>query len=186
MDHTSVPLAHRLEMLGFPAREVPLDRWSSPIAALACFPMYMVANVHAWTSDQQFKIPVLNIPGFEAVREAIEIGKQEGPLGIDAADARVVDSMLSTAKAADQVIYQYALETLSDFLSTASPGLVDQVRTFVAQSIVAIAKASGEGLFGTGPKVGPEERSCIEHIVSTLNLPATPAAAKIAYGLDKI
>ncbi len=185
MATSSAQLIDRLGMLGFNASGVTLDSWSSPIAALACFPMYMVANVHAWTSDKQFKMPVFDIPGFEALRESVEIGKQEGQLKIDEYDAKVVDSMLSAAKSADRVIYEYALESLKAFLVLAAPAFADEVRTTVTRMIVAVAKASGEGLFGTGDKVSREELLCIEHIAATLELSGSLHAATIIAGLVK-
>jgi hypothetical protein len=186
VETSAAQLIERLDLLGFNASEVTLDRWSSPIAALACFPMYMVANVHAWTADKQFKIPVLDIPGFEALRESVEIGRQEGRLSIEEHDAKVVDSMLASAKAPDRVIYAYALETLRDFLTLAAPTFAAEVRTAVARMIVAVARASGEGLFGTGPKVSGEERACVAQIVASLSLTDSPAATTILNTLDQV
>jgi hypothetical protein len=183
MNTTASQVVSRLRMLGLICDDVPLDQVSSAIAALACFPMYMVANVHAWTSDRQFKVPVLDISGFEAFREAMVIGEEEARLDMTAAHRKVVDSMLTTARPPDRVIYEYALETLRDYLSLAQPPVAAKLRAAVARMIVDVAKASGKGVFGTGQKVSPQERECIEHIAAELRLPDTPKAAEILKNL---
>jgi hypothetical protein len=166
-------------MLGLKCDEVPVDRVTSPIAALACFPMYMVANVHGWTADRQFKVPVLDLQGIEAIREAFVIGEEEARLEMTAEHRKVVDSMLSPARPPDRVVYEYALETLKRYLAVAQPGVAERLRTLVARSVVDVAKASGKGLFGTGEKVSPQERESIAHIAAELRLADTPKAAEI-------
>jgi hypothetical protein len=166
-------------MLGLKCDDLPLDRISSPVAALACFPMYMVANVHGWTSDRQFKVPLLDIPGVEALREAVVIGEEEARLEMTDEHRKVVDSMLTTARPPDLVIYEYALQALKEFLAIAQPAAAMKLRTIVAQMIVDVAKASGKGLFGTGEKVSPQERDCIKHIAAELQLANEPKAAEI-------
>jgi hypothetical protein len=172
-------IVSRLQMLGLKCDNVPLDKVSSPIAALACFPMYMVANVHGWTSDRQFKIPLLDIQGLEAFREAFVIGEEEGRLQMTPEHRKVVDSMLSTARPPDRVVYEYALATLKQYLAIAGPAAVDRIRTLVARMVVDVAKASGKGIFGTGEKVSPQERECINHIAAELQLMDTAGAAEI-------
>ena len=169
----------RLQMLGLTCAEVPLDRIDSAIVALACFPMYMVANVHGWTSDRQFKVPLLDIQGFEAFREAFVIGEEEARLEMNPEHRKVVDSMLSTVRPPDRVIYEYALEALKQYLAIAQPAVGERIRTLVARMVVDVAKASGKGLFGTGEKVSPQERECINHIAAKLRLADTARAAEI-------
>ena len=173
----------RLKKLGLKCEDFPLDRISSPIAALACFPMYMVANVHGWTSDRQFKIPVLDIQGLEAFREAFVIGEEEGRLDITPEHRKVVDSMLTTVRPPDLVIYEYALETLKQYLAIALPTVGEKIRTVVARMVVDVAKASGKGIFGMGEKVSPQERECISHIAAELRLTDAAAAAEILNAL---
>jgi hypothetical protein len=173
----------RLGMLGLKCQDVPLDEVSSPIAALACFPMYMVANVHGWTSDRQFKVPLLDIQGLEAFREAFVIGEEEARLEMTPAHRKVVDSMLTTVRPPDQVIYEYALETLKQYLMIAQPAVGDRIRTLVARMVVDVAKASGKGIFGTGEKVSPQERECISHIAAAVRLTDTAQAAEILNNL---
>jgi hypothetical protein len=170
-------------MLGLKCEDVALDQMSSAIAALACFPMYMVANVHGWTSDRQFKVPLLDISGFEALREAVVIGEEEGRLDMTAEHRKVVDSMLTSVRPPDRVIYEYALQTLKDYLSIAHPAVVAKLRAAVARMIVDVAKASGKGIFGTGEKVSPQERECIAHIAAELRLVDTAEAAEILKNL---
>jgi hypothetical protein len=169
----------RLHMLGLKCEEVPLDRINSPIAALACFPMYMVANVHGWTSDRQFKIPLLDIQGLEGLREAFVIGEEEARLEINPEHRKVVDSMLSIARPPDRIIYEYALETLQRYLAIAQPAVGARLRTLVARMVVDVAKASGKGLLGRGEKVSPQERECINHIAAQLRLTDVSSAAEI-------
>jgi hypothetical protein len=166
-------------MLGLTCADVPLDRVSSPIAALACFPMYMVANVHGWTSDRQFKVPLLDIQGLEAFREAFVIGEEEARLEMTPEHRRVVDSMLAAARPPDRVVYEYALETLKQYLAIAQPAVGERIRSLVARTVVDVAKASGKGIFGTGEKVSPQERECINHIAAELRLTDTTKAAAI-------
>jgi hypothetical protein len=166
-------------MLGLKCQEVPLDRVSSPIAALACFPMYMVANLHGWTSDRQFKIPLIDIQGLEAFREALVIGEEEGRLEMAPEHRKVVDSMLAAARPPGRVIYEYALETLKQYLAVAQPAVGERLRALVARMVVDVAQASGKGLFGTGEKVSPQERECISHIAAELRLTDAAKAAEI-------
>ena len=168
----------RLAKLGLRCTELPTDRLSSPLAALACFPMYMVANVHAWTTDRQFRVPLLDLPGAEHIRESFEIGKQESALEMTKEHRRVVGSLLTQAKPPDLVIYEYALDTLKGVLPLLSPALADQVRAAIARMIVAVANVSGEGLLGTGEKTSPEEKACIAQIDRELSLSASPRAAE--------
>jgi hypothetical protein len=178
MNSAASQVVSRLQMLGLKCDDVPVDQVSSAIAALACFPMYMVANVHAWTSDRQFKVPLFDIPGFEAMREAVVIGEEEGRLEMMTEHRKVVDSMLSTPRPPDRVVYEYAIQTLKEYLAIAPPAVVAKLRTAVARMIVEVAKASGKGIFGTGEKVSPQERDCINHIAAELRLADTPKAAE--------
>jgi hypothetical protein len=177
-------LVDRLCKLGLKCEDVPLGHINSAIAALACFPMYMVANVHAWTGDRQFKVPVIDFPGFEAMREAIAIGKHEGPLDLAPEHRAALGTMLSAPKAADRVIYEYALETLRRFLESADTDVAVATRAAVAQGVVEVAKASGKGLFGAGPKVSSQERECITEIAHALDLHRDEAVNAVLLTLD--
>jgi hypothetical protein len=179
MENATEQLTRRLQKLGLSCDEVPLDRLSSATAALMCFPMYMVANVHAWTSATQFQVPLVDLPGSEAIREAFAIGAQEARLEMAKEHRRVLGGLLTHAKPSDRVIYEYALDTIALFLSQADPAVVDQARTAVARMILAVAEASGQGLLGTGEKISPEERACIEQIAAALGLRETEAAAEV-------
>jgi hypothetical protein len=168
----------RLEKLGLKTDDLPLDRLCSGIAALCCFPMYMVANVHAWTSERQFHVPLFDLPGSEKMRESFVIGEQEGAFEISKPHSRILSSMIATARPPDRVIYEYALDTLSEFLELASPQLGESIRTAVARMVVAVAEASGKGLLGSGAKVSPEERECIDQIAEALDLKQSGEAAR--------
>jgi hypothetical protein len=119
----------------------------------------------------------VNLPGSEAVREAFAIGKQQSLWELSDGHRRVLATMLSDAKPADRVIYEYALETLRQLLSEAGPALAETLRVGVARMIVAVANASGKGFLGTGEKVTPEERACIRQINGALALDSTEAGA---------
>ena len=175
----SVRLLDRFRKLGLTCDEVATDHISSPMAALACFPLYMVVNVHAWTNDKQFRVPILDLPGSEHIREAFAIGKQEHSFDLAKEHRRVLGTLLSHAKPSDLVIYEYALGTLKDLLLEVTPQTAEQIRAAVARMIVAVAQASGEGFLGTGPKISPEERACIMEIANALSLQDTPASADI-------
>lgn len=139
--------------------------------------MYMVADVHAWTNAKQFRVPIVDWPGSEHMREAFALGEQEGSFELTKEHRRVLGSLVSNARPSDLVIYEYALETLRDVLAEVTPPVAEKLRTAVARMIVAVAQASGEGFLGTGPKISPEERACIAQIASELSLQALPAAA---------
>lgn len=177
-------LLERLEMLGLETEEIAHDRLVSATAALTCLPMYMVANVHAWTEDEQFRIPLLEFPGVEALREAYVIGQQEKYLDLERPHRRTLASLLSHARPCDRVIYEFALDTLELFVESVTPELANVIRAGVAKTVVAVAKASGEGIFGTGRKVSPEERVCIERIATALHLHENPDAEAALAELD--
>jgi hypothetical protein len=143
----------------------------------------MVANVHGWTSDRQFKVPLLDIQGLEAFREAFVIGEEEARLEMTREHRKVVDSMLTPVRPPDRVIYEYALETLKQYLAIAQPSVGERVRSLVARMVVDVAKASGKGIFGTGEKVSPQERECITHIAAELRLADAAKAADILNNL---
>lgn len=185
MAPTADSLAARLGKLGLRGgADVPTDRLTSATAALACFPMYMVANVHAWTGDRQFRVPVLDIPGSEQFLESFAIGKQEATLELEREHADVLGTLMSSSRPADRIIYEYALETLRRFLAAASEDLALTVRVAVAQMVVAVARASGKGLLGSGPKVSDEERACIRQVAEALDLEGAEAAAAALRELD--
>jgi hypothetical protein len=142
--------------------------------------MYMVANVHAWTADRQWHLPVLDLPGAEQIREAFTIGEQEpGSAEMTREHRRLLGTLLTNAKPSDRVIYEYAIETLRQLLGELAPPVAEQVRVAVARMIVAVARSSGERWLGTGPKIGPEERACIAQIAVQLSLAASAATAAI-------
>src|SRR2546426_7194744 len=116
MSLTLSQVVERMGKLGLKCGDLPTDRLSSQLAALACFPMYMVANVHGWTSDRQFRVPLLDLPGSEHIRESFAIGQQEAAFEMTKEHRRVIGSLLSHARAPDLVIYEYALETLKGVL----------------------------------------------------------------------
>jgi len=179
MPPTQSDILTRCRKLGLNCDAIPTDSMSSVLAALSCFPMYMVANVDAWTSDTQFRVPLLDLPGIEHIREAFELGSQESRLNIDKSHRRVLGTLVANAKPCDLVFYEYALETLRITLGVLTPGLAEQVRAAVARMIVAVAKASGEGFGGTGPKISPQERACIEVINEILSLSESESAAAV-------
>jgi len=185
MTATKNEIVDRCRKLGLQCDDMPTDSMSSVLAALSCFPMYMVANVDAWTSDEQWRLPILDFPGSEHIREAYAIGKQEGQLKIDKSHRSVLASLVSHAKPADLIIYEYALETLGIVLPTLEPTLADNVRTAIARMTIGVANASGDGLLGTGPKVSPHEKACIEQISDALSLSQAESAASILADLGE-
>lgn len=177
MDLPAEPLTVRLEKLGLDCDAISLDTVTSATAALACFPMYMVANVHLWTGDCQFRVPVVNLPGSEEILESLEIARQQAQWDLSEPHRRVLATMLTSAKPPDRVIYEFAIETLRLLLSDASVVLAETLRTGMAKMIVAVAHAAGKGFLGTGEKVSAEERSCIRLINAELGLDRTEAGA---------
>lgn len=179
MTSSQSAVVDRCRKLGLECSDMPTDQLTSTLAALSCFPMYMVANVDAWTSDRQWRVPILDLPGSEHIREALALGKQEGEFEISKEHRRILGTLVSNAKPSDLVIYEYALETLKQAMAEATAPLAEKLRIAVARMIVAVAEASGEGLLGTGPKVSPQEKSCIKQIDSVLSLSDSAAAAAV-------
>lgn len=184
MIESAKSLVERLNLLGITCDQVPEDQLSSATATLACFPMYMVANLHGWTSDTQWSLPVVDLPGFEAIREAFAIGRQEKKLDITVEHRRLLGTLLSHVKPSDRVIYEYALETLQMFLQNAAENVAEEIRSAVARMIIAVAKASGDGLMGTGQKISREEERAIGHIADRLELRKSKAAKETLAVLD--
>ena len=184
MSESSPSLVERLNLLGIQCDDVPTDQLSSAIAALSCFPMYMVANLHGWTSDEQWSLPLVDLPGFEAIREAFVIGRQEKQFEMSVEHRRLLGTLLSHVKPSDRVFYEYALETLRMFLETASESVADPIRSAVARMIVAVAKASGDGILGTGQKISREEERAIKRIADILDLRKSEAAKDALSALD--
>ncbi|MCA9071942.1 MAG: hypothetical protein KDA84_23600, partial [Planctomycetaceae bacterium] len=183
MAEQAVTIVQRVNLLGITCDEVPSDRMTSAVAALSCFPMYMVANLHGWTSDTQWRMPLVDLPGFEAIREAFAIGRQEKHLDMDVEHRRLLGTLLGPVKPSDRVIYEYALETLQLFLQDASPDLADGIRAAVAKMVMAVAAASGDGLLGTGQKISREEEKAIQYIASILDLRQSKKAEEILKAL---
>jgi hypothetical protein len=176
-------ILERLRKLGLAADALPTDKLSSATTALVCLPMYMVSNVHGWTDDRQFVVPLLNIHGLEAVRESYAIGAEKAELRIDEAHEKVLAGFLAQARPSDLLVYEYALETLRLFLAEADTGLAEHIRTRVAEMIVSVAQAAGKQLFGTGDKVSSEERDCIKTIASALDLAKSKRAIEVLTSL---
>lgn len=170
-------IMNRCRKLGLECETFPIDEMSSALAALACYPMYMVANVDAWTNDVEFRIPILDWPGFEKIRESFVLGAKEAKFKLEKDHGLVLQTLLQKAKPSDLVIYEFALETLQLVLQTVTTSLAEQIRAAIAQTIVAVAKASGEGIGGSGPKITPQEQFCIDDIGEALELSASQQAA---------
>ena len=177
-------LVHRLHLLGLDCEDVALDRADSAIVALSCFPMYMVANVHAFTDDKEWKLPAFDLPGFEKLRESVEIGRQEKRLEIDRKHSRVLGSLLSQAKPSDLAVYEYAVQTLEVFFSAADAAVVEELRVSIARMVVAVAEASGEGFFGSGEKISEQEWYAIQKVDTRLSLRESAAARETLQKLD--
>ncbi|GAB4136036.1 MAG: hypothetical protein Tsb009_02900 [Planctomycetaceae bacterium] len=177
-------LESRLNRLGLECDSVPTDQLTSAISALACFPMYMVANVHVWSKETKWKRPLVDIPSFESIREAFSIGRQERKLDISPEHRNLLGTLLGNAKPSDRIIYEFAMETLQRFLTETTPEIAEQIRTAIARMIVNVAKASGEGLLGTGEKINRHEYQLIQEISSTLDLKSSDEANSILKQID--
>ena len=68
-------------------------------------------------------------PRAEALREEIEINKQLSLWNISDEHRRVLGTLLSAAKPADRIVYDYALATLKGLLSEAGPELAEESAT---------------------------------------------------------
>lgn len=89
MDHDIVlnDVIERLNKLGLQCKTVPTHKLSSATTALACFPMYMVANVATWSDDSDRHLKLSNLFNAASLRDAYAIGEQETRLEINAQHA---------------------------------------------------------------------------------------------------
>ncbi len=172
-------IMNRCRKLGLECDTFPTDKMSSVLGALACFPMYMVANVDAWTNDVEFRVPILDWAGSEKIREAFVLGYQESNFNLERDHGLLLKTLLSNTKPSDLVIYEYALSTLRRAIKIVSADLAEHLRVAIAQTIVAVARASGEGLGGSGPKITPQEQFCIDDIDEALGLSSSKRAAEV-------
>ena len=76
-------------------------------------------------------------------------------------------------------MYEYAVETMRQFLALAEPALATHLRIAIARMVVAVAQASGEGWFGSGDPVSDEERASIGYVARLLDLHDCPQADEI-------
>jgi hypothetical protein len=176
MSTASEAIVERVRKLGFECDQLPTQQLSSVSKALACIPMYMVANVHGWTEDRQFEIRRLGIAGSEATREAHTIGKEERKLRIDKPERKVLGTFLRRTRPADLIIYEFAVQTLADFLAEASAEVAEELRVIVARTTIRVARAAGKGILGTGEKITAYEADCINQIATALQLDESPRA----------
>jgi hypothetical protein len=163
-------LVTRIRKLGLECDEIPTEAIVSATAALACVPMYMVSNVHGWTGEKQFKVPFLRFDGSEAFREAFAIGGEEVEAGVEPKHRKILGQLLKADRAADLIIYEHAIESLRQLLGVVTPAVADELRFRVARATIAVAKAAGKGIMGSGEKVSAEERATIEGIAAALSL----------------
>lgn len=175
-------ILHSCRKLGLACEVFPTDEMSSILASLACFPMYMVANVDAWTSDVEFRVPVLDWPGAEKIRESFVLGVEEARFDLEERHTQLLRTLLGQAKPSDLVIYEYALDTLRVALMVVARDVAERLRVAIASTVVAVARASGERLGGLGPKITPQEQACIDRIDAVLDLSASSEAAKVLRG----
>jgi hypothetical protein len=174
--HVSVA---RCQKLGLVCDNIPLDSMSSVLSALSCFPMYMVANVDGWGNSGNRRVRAFDILSVEQIRESFVIGLQEGGMSMDKQHRSLLGQLVSGGRPFDVIVYEYAIETLRLLLPDLVGDVPNQVRYFIAKSVVAVAKASGEGILGIGEKVCPSERDAIRYIDDTLALCASSEAKEI-------
>lgn len=178
---TYTNIQHRIQKLGISCKEPPdLHRIAPPIAALACFPMHMVAAASAVTDtpadDERSWKSLFDLGG---VREALVIGEQESELAVADHDVRVLHGLLTFRRPSDRIVYDYAFDTLHEYFELANPDVVETLKMLVARSIVAVSEAAGEGWFGSGNAPSDEQQSCIEAICKHLELRESPTARVI-------
>ncbi|CAN5827127.1 hypothetical protein BH23PLA1_BH23PLA1_07900 [soil metagenome] len=175
---SSDALEERLGLLGLPCESVPTDHLSSAALALACFPMYMVANCHVWASGKQYDAPEVEWPGAEELLAALG-----NSTSLEPAHRELLDSLRFGAKPPDRVFYEFALETLALFLDRAAPEVANQTRLLIAQGIVEMAGAGIGTNFAT-VRCASAKRAYLQHIIVKLRLADTPTAIEALEQLD--
>jgi hypothetical protein len=165
-------LVERLNQLGLVCQTAPIDQLTSATAALACFPMYMMAQAEAL-----FAAPGKKPANSASMLEAFSIGRREGLLDIEPLHAQVLAQLLESSRPSDRTIYDAALTALAAFLAGTTAEVRANTCTFIAQSIVGVARASGGGWLSGEPRVNSAERQCLDAIDRALGLTKVPAAA---------
>ena len=89
------------------------------------------------------------------IRESFVIGEAEARVEMSREHRHLLGTLLSAPKPPDRVIYEYALETLAQFLAEAKPALADAILAGVARTIIAVARRIGRGLPGPGSEGQP-------------------------------
>jgi hypothetical protein len=146
--------------------------------------MYMVANTPAWMGNEQRRTKISRLLGIDSLREAFAIGKEEAKFDISSEHGQTLHQLLIAAKPTDEIVYEYALETLAMFLEDTTDDLTETIKMLVARGLVAVATASGEGWFGGGDELSSSQRNCIRQIVFVLKLNDSPSASTILEELE--
>lgn len=163
----------RLGLLGLACESVPTDRLISATTALACFPVYMMANAHVWISAELYNAPEEELPGARELLSDLEFASTLEPV-----HQKILDTLRIGAKAPDRVFYEYALETLALFLQQATPPIADQTRLLIARGLIRMAEATSKTR-ATTARVGSAERAYLQHLIVNLRMSETPDALEI-------
>ncbi len=166
-------LEARLGLLGLTCESVPTDHLTSATTALACFPIYMIANAHVWISGKSYDAPEEELPSAKEF-----LADLEPACPLEPAHRELLNTLRFGAKAPDRVFYEYALETLDLFLRKTSPKVADQTRLLIAQGLIRMAEATAKTSASTA-RVGSAERAYLQHLIVNLRMSETPAALEI-------
>jgi hypothetical protein len=187
-NETTTELMGRIHKLGIPCEHAPATHRVDPaIAAIACFPMHMVAGASVLIdSTDEDRSKFKDLFNIAAVRAALVVGEQEIALAVSTADRETLNGMLAFHRPADIIIYEYALDTLNLYFTMANADVVELLKTTVARSVVAVSKAAGEGWFGRGSTPSEDQRACIDAICLRLKLGESKTAAAVLEEINSL
>ena len=100
----------------------------------------------AWTDDRPFRVPILDLPGAEPMREAFVIGEQEHQWALERDHRHLLGTLIRAPQPSDRVIYEFAWETLALGLEYLHSDVAARLRGSMHQLVMAVAHASGKGL----------------------------------------
>jgi hypothetical protein len=186
-DNKLEQIKSRIQQLGFYCPNVPPTHVIAvPVYALLCMPMHYVAAALMLKTDEEVPESVIeDLFGVKNVREAFSAENVVSELPVSETDANLLRKYLVHRRPVDSIIYDFALDTISQFFEVANDDVVELAKTIVARTVVAIAHASGEGWFGSGSKASPEQNEVISLIYERLNLADSPTAKEILDALEK-
>jgi hypothetical protein len=151
--------------------ELRFDVKQVPINALICMPMLYVAVTHELNKDEEVKESLINdIFGVHSLSGSRVIEDQTETLTLNPVDESHLRSLLINRRDVDGIIYEYAIETIRQFLTKCDPHVAHEVRVFIATTMKSIVDSTASGTFGLGRKPSAEQIRVVRQVSDKLDL----------------